>query len=98
MLLSIDCVRSIIVLWEVIGYIFTTVPHMFSRMQLCYKSCAEILCEWPHQSHRATVKDLNPSEKSPSGTDFARQWSWYRPGDSTDAEAARTSGSLSRVG
>jgi hypothetical protein len=29
------------------------------------------------ENHFATVNGMNPSEKSPSGTDFACQWSWY---------------------
>ena len=40
----------------------------------------------------------NFRESSPSGTDFACQWSWYPPGANSGAEAARTSGSLSLVG
>ena len=50
------------------------------------------------QIYGATVKGMNPSEKSPLGMDLARQWSWYRPGANAGAEAARTSGSLSWVG
>src|SRR5215469_7971577 len=43
------------------------------------------------RSHRATVKGINPSETSSSGTDFACQWSWYRPGGNAGADAAITS-------
>src|SRR6516165_9007813 len=49
------------------------------------------------RNHLATVNGIDPSEKSPSGTDFACQWSWYRPGGNTAAEAARTSGSLRAI-
>jgi len=33
----------------------------------------------PNKSHRAIVNEINPSEKSPSGTDFACQRSWILP-------------------
>src|SRR5271165_4263033 len=41
---------------------------------------------------------MNPSEKSPSGTDFACQWSWYRPGANALGHAHISAGTdLSRA-